>query len=229
MVSTAGQTSLRPEGTIISLGQVPFTGNEPERLNPKHNLTVGDYIHVLCHRVGRPFYLTFTEECLSGESSLWRRSEQPNLRVLEFAETVETTHASLLNWLSSNHPNRSQETGLPPACDLAGRLIETVAWYDEVKTFSQGFKGEIPSGDTVRMGNQIVKAAIKQTVESEFYVDDSDGALGFMLRLKNGLLLLAELSIDGTLSGGTYDDNKEAGTQIEFLPNATVEQMANLF
>ena len=122
-----------------------------------------------------------------------------------------------------------QETALLPPSDVAARLLETVAWDDVVKAFSQGFNGGMPSPDTLRMANQLIKAATKGTIESEFYVDDSDGALGFMLRLNNGLLLMAELSVTGMLSGGTYDDSDSGGKQVKFIDNVTVNQMLELF
>ena len=40
-----------------------------------------------------------------------------------------------------------------------------------------------------------------------------------MLRLQNGILILAELSADSILSAGTYDDSDQ---------NATVTQILNL-
>ena len=53
----------------------------------------------------------------------------------------------------------------------------------------------------------------------EIYTDNADGTTGFMLRLQNGILILAELSADGILSAGTYDDSDQ---------NAIVTQMFNL-
>ena len=53
----------------------------------------------------------------------------------------------------------------------------------------------------------------------EIYTDNADGTTGFMLRLQNGLLMLAELSADGILSAGTYDDSDQ---------NTTVTQILNL-
>ena len=79
------------------------------------------------------------------------------------------------------------------------------------------------------MANRIVRTAKEQNLEYEMYVDDTDGALGFMLRLNNGLLLLAELSVHGVLSGGTYDNSDSGGKQVEFIDNATVNQMLELF
>ena len=105
--------------------------------------------------------------------------------------------------------------------------VDSVPCSDEVKEFAAGFGRNKPTDSTVRMANRVFREATKLAVEYDFYVDDSDGAFGVMLRLQNGVLLLAELSVDGILSGGTY--NEEEGSQIEFLSNATVEQMVNLF
>ena len=117
----------------------------------------------------------------------------------------------------------------PPYSEVANDLLETVPWGREVIGFSAGFEGKSPSSETIRVANQIVRVAKEQTLEYEMYVDDTDGALGFMLRLNNGLLLLAELSVDGVLSGGTYDDSDSGGKQVEFIDNATVNQMLELF
>ena len=117
----------------------------------------------------------------------------------------------------------------PPYSEVANDLLETVPWGREVIGFSAGFESKRPSPETIRVANQIVRSAKEQTLEHEMYVDDTDGALGFMLRLNNGLLLLAELSVDGVLSGGTYDDSDSGGKQVEFIDNATVNQMLELF
>ena len=53
----------------------------------------------------------------------------------------------------------------------------------------------------------------------EIYTDNADETTGFMLRLQNGIPILAELSADGILSAGTYDDSDQ---------NAIVTQMFNL-
>ena len=123
----------------------------------------------------------------------------------------------------------SKVSASPPYSEVANDLLETIPWGREVIGFSAGFEGMPPSSETIRVANQIVRAAKEQTLEYEMYVDDTDGALGFMLRLNNGLLLLAELSVDGVLSGGTYDDSDSGGKQVEFIDNATVNQMLELF
>ena len=61
-------------------------------------------------------------------------------------------------------------------------------------------------------------AAVEKTVEPEITVD-VDGALSFDLRLASGLLLLAELALDGTLDASIYDDRQ--GVLIKRLPQAT--------
>ena len=95
-----------------------------------------------------------------------------------------------------------------------------------IAAFSTGFEGKRPSPRTVHLATPMVRAARGQALEREFYVDDTDGALGVMIRLKNGLLMLAELSVDGTLSGSTYNDSP--GRQVEFFDNATPDTVLAL-
>ena len=111
-----------------------------------------------------------------------------------------------------------------------GQIPENLNLYPQVvKAFSQGINEETPSPHTLQTANQIIKASTEETVEFDFYVDDSDGALGFMLRLKNALIMLAELSTQGKLSGGTYTDDKDKARQVNFLNNVTVNQLTALF
>ena len=161
----------------------------------------------------------------------WLVSEQtsPTAIVLDSYEEVRLSHSSWSTKFNSRQLQmgpRLLSTEVPLFSNAVDHLIQNIPWSDEVKEFARGFQGNTPSGDTVRIANQVYNAAKSQAVEYEFYVDDSDGALGIMLRLRNGLLLLAELSVGGTLSGGTYDDDE--GARIQFLPNATVEQMVSL-
>ncbi len=89
-------------------------------------------------------------------------------------------------------------------------------------------KTPIRTTENARVANQIVRAAEAQKLEYEIHPDDADGTTGFMLRLGNGLLLLAELSAGGVLSGGAYDDRGTEGKQVQFIHNATVSQMLEL-
>lgn len=125
-------------------------------------------------------------------------------------------------------PVYPKSTPKPTDSEVVEELLTTVPWGDEVREFYAGFEGKCPSPETVSIANQLVWTAKQRAAESDIYVDDTDGALGLMLRLDDGLLLLAELSLDGVLSGGTYDDGNGEGKQVEFIANATVGQMLDL-
>ena len=142
------------------------------------------------------------------------------------------THTTISDLQTEAHlaaePLFPKSTPKPTDSEVVEELLTTVPWGDEVREFSAGFDGKYPSPGTVHTANQLVWAARQRAAESDIYVDDTDGALGFMLRLDDGLLLLAELSLDGVLSGGTYDDGSGGGKQVEFIANATVSQMLDL-
>ena len=94
-----------------------------------------------------------------------------------------------------------------------------------VREFAAGVEGVRPGRSVVAMANRLVKAARQRTVAPEIAVD-VDGALSFDLRLSNGLLLLAELSVNGNLDASVYDD--AAGERAQRLPRATEGQFMEL-
>ena len=98
--------------------------------------------------------------------------------------------------------------------------------HPAVVEFGNGVAGVSPGESVVAMAGRIVQAAAARTVQPEITVD-VDGALSFDLRLADGLLLLAELSPDGSLDAGVYDD--KAGERVKRLPRATEEQLVSLF
>ena len=66
-----------------------------------------------------------------------------------------------------------------------------------VREFSMGLDGERPDDHIVDLADRLVQKTRAQTEEPE--ITDVDGALSFDLRLTSGLLMFAELAIDGTL------------------------------
>lgn len=92
-----------------------------------------------------------------------------------------------------------------------------------VQEFAAGLDGIIPSPETVAMAGRLARAAIANTVEPELAVD-VDGALSFDLRLNNGLLLLAELDLDGYFDASVYDDQNGPAVRVQRLPKATETQ-----
>ena len=94
-----------------------------------------------------------------------------------------------------------------------------------VREFAAGVDGVRPGRSVVDKADRLVQAARQGTIEPEIAVD-VDGALSFDLRLNNGLLLLAELSIAGNLDASVYDD--AAGERVQRLPRATEAQFMEL-
>ncbi len=113
--------------------------------------------------------------------------------------------------------------------DQRPRDFEHISHHPIVQKFAIGTSGERLPSEVVAIAERIIDAALEFTSSPEFSVDE-DGALSIDLRLSNGLRMLAELPIDGTLDIGTYDDrdpNRRA-REIEYLPSATAEDLIRL-
>ncbi len=104
------------------------------------------------------------------------------------------------------------------------------ALHPVVQEFAEGIDGICPAPDVAAIAERIVQAAIEKTVEPEFLVD-SDGALSIDLRLVNGLRALAELTIDGILDAGFYDDSDSSqhAVEVEYMPQAMADEIIRLF
>lgn len=98
--------------------------------------------------------------------------------------------------------------------------------HPAVQEFAEGIGDARPKPDVVEMAQRITMAAIEKTIEPEVSVD-VDGALSFDLRLANGLLLMAELSVNGELDAGIIDDKQ--GAIVGRLRNATAEELIRCF
>ncbi len=98
--------------------------------------------------------------------------------------------------------------------------------HPAVQAFAEGVGDARPEPAVVVIAQRIVAAAISKTTEPEISVD-VDGALSFDLRLANGLLLMAELGVDGTLDAGIIDDKQ--GSIVERLRNTTAEELIRCF
>ena len=95
-----------------------------------------------------------------------------------------------------------------------------------VEEFAAGLEGVVPSRDVVAMAGRLARAVLDYTGETAALVVDVDGALSIDLRLNNGLLLLAELSVAGNLDAGVYD--AAAGKEIQHFPRASADQLLDL-
>ena len=107
---------------------------------------------------------------------------------------------------------------------VPGNLETTL--HPAVQTFAEGVGGVQPATDVVEIAHRIAMAAIDKTIEPEISVD-VDGALSFDLRLANGLLMMAELEVQGGLDAGIIDDEK--GTIVERLRDTSAEELIRCF
>ena len=98
----------------------------------------------------------------------------------------------------------------------------------ELAQFSRGFTLKKPDHETVKRARELISEAEGRTRAQDFYVDEDDGSLGFMMRLKDGNLMLGEISRDGRMSGGTYQDGPGRGREMEFRGDATSEQLVRM-
>lgn len=86
-----------------------------------------------------------------------------------------------------------------------------------IAEFAAGVEGyPPPAAWVVEMGAELVRAAEAHTVEPEISVD-LDGELSFDLRLRNGFLVIAELSISGAINARVYD---AGDVLVQRLPEA---------
>ena len=97
---------------------------------------------------------------------------------------------------------------------------------DVVVLFSEGLESDRPARSVIDMAAQITTEAEAKTVQPEITVD-VDGALSFDLRLSDGRLVLAELSMDGVLDASIYDD--DLGISFTRLPQATASELIAYF
>ena len=83
--------------------------------------------------------------------------------------------------------------------------------------------GRTPGDDVVNLARALVKNAEQRTHQPEITID-VDGALSFDLRLTSGLLMFAELAIDGKLDITILNDSGQESFVVIHLSEATEAQ-----
>ena len=74
------------------------------------------------------------------------------------------------------------------------------------------------------------KQTVGNSTKTEIDFDKEDGSLLFDLRLRNDLLLMAELYHDGTLYVGVHDDREEGPSRlVKWLENPSETEITDLF
>ena len=89
-----------------------------------------------------------------------------------------------------------------------------------VREFSMGLDGDRPDNHVVDLADRLIQETRAQTEEPEITID-VDGALSFDLRLTSGLLMFAELAIDGTLDVTVLNDSGPGARLVKHLPAVT--------
>lgn len=118
-----------------------------------------------------------------------------------------------------------------PVSDIVGLEPESRAAdvrLPVVVEFAAGVEGVVPSPEVVAMAGRLAQAVVDYTGELAALVVDVDGALSIDLRLNDGLLLLAELSVDGYFDASVYDDKTGKAVRELRLPRATEAQFLDL-
>ena len=191
-----------------------------------HSLTIpqfhvgDDYVVDYCeaHRGGEVNSLRLYENYLAAAHGLFCRPSDIFVQNLTrfllpigFGTCPQNAGASLASILSS------LDFGLD---------VERTFPHSAVRAFARGIGDKQPTGATVDIAARISFAALANTVQPEITVD-VDGALSFDLRLANGLLVLAELDLDGELDASVYDDDK--GILVQRLKKTTESEFIDLF
>lgn len=89
--------------------------------------------------------------------------------------------------------------------------------------FAHGSSTHPPRPDIVNLAGRLSNAVTDNTIGPEITFD-LDGALSFDLRLRNNLLMFAELQVDGVLSFTVLDDTGEKPAVVAHFPSATESQ-----
>ena len=90
--------------------------------------------------------------------------------------------------------------------------------------FRSGVAGDIPTEDVCRVAEQMVVIGDK-FFETPDFVVDPDGSLSLDARLRNGYLVLAELSVDGRIDMSIYD---RRGDRVDRLVTLFLETVAHV-
>ena len=94
--------------------------------------------------------------------------------------------------------------GVPPQRDEDSVIVK----------FALGVGVKTPGIATVAMAARVVHCAFQTTVGTHVTVDDEDGDLDFHLRLKNGLLVMANIFHDGGIDATVFDDRQGSPVRV---------------
>ena len=94
----------------------------------------------------------------------------------------------------------------------------------EISNFSDGIAGVRPDSTVVHKAIRIARIATERAPHPDITTDE-DGELSFYMRLHNGYLIMAEMSISGSIDVGVYGvDNK----MVQRIPRATEREFVEV-
>ncbi len=148
-----------------------------------------------------------------------------NINLVVQKTGLPSTHCSLVI-LSMRE--RVQVKWFPFGSSPRSSRVQTAVGLPEdiesaLQEFANGVDGVVPNGLAVAAARQLAGAATA-TAFPEITVD-IDGALSFDLRLRDGSLLLAELTAEGALDASVYGGDNNL---LRRIPEATVEEICSL-
>ena len=91
---------------------------------------------------------------------------------------------------------------------------------EELGEFGAGVESVKPELHVVESATRIARAAVKYTPQPDI-VTDVDGEISFYIRLNNGRLIMAEMSVGGSIDASIYDDRDEL---LRRMPKATEKE-----
>ena len=98
--------------------------------------------------------------------------------------------------------------------------------HSVINEFAVGLEGSVPSLPVLGMVDRIVRAALEKNERTDCSVDD-DGSLYFETPVRDGLFLMCNIDVGGNIDASLHEG--PAGRLIEYLPQATEEQLTSLF
>ncbi len=137
-----------------------------------------------------------------------------------------SSETSQFDW-HSLEPKEADYFSRPiPPCMASTEVVPDFPLPEAVLKFRDGTGGERPTTSTADAAMEIAKAALRSTIDPEFILD-SDGSLYYDLRLPNGQRVMAEMTMDGSLDAGFYDDSneEEQAEEVRYLEQPTAEEL----
>ncbi len=178
----------RGEGAWWSFG----SSNDPDR-----------QFLVLNVAVSEPFAKTFLDYA-SEWSNAWLKLERPT-----------ANEANDLTWSTLRIPLQPSTEWNVSSSILDVTVSIPGAMQEEINGFAVGIRERKPESVVVESAERIARVAVEYAVEPDITMD-IDGELSFYMRLKSGHLIMAEMSISGSIDVSIFDENDQLLKRIPY-------------